>query len=233
MSDDVTTCQAALWFASRGFPVLPLHSVTNDRNCTCGKPACESRGKHPYAPLAPHGLKDASVDVAVVREWFRESYWLNYGITTDRLLTIDVDARHGGLETWAAMRGQPTRALPHTWAIRTGGQGLHVIFMNTAKVRNGSIDQVVWICVASVVSSSASAVSTPVATHTDGFHNVARRTRHWLSHQTGCLALSRRGRTSARPDRYRSGVVSLGPAYRMASVIQRCSGLPVTSCKIL
>ena len=47
MPDDVTPRQAALWFASKGFPVLPLHSY--DGGCTCGNARCESPGKHPFA----------------------------------------------------------------------------------------------------------------------------------------------------------------------------------------
>ena len=100
MAGSATPCQGALWFASKGYPVLPLHSVTEAGGCTCGNSDCESVGKHPFAPLAPHGLKDATVDLDVIRDWFAEHYWLGYGIVTDELLVIDVDARHGGLETW-------------------------------------------------------------------------------------------------------------------------------------
>ena len=53
----------ALWFAAKGYSVLPLHSVTEAGGCTCGNSDCESVGKHPFAPLAPHGLKDATVDL--------------------------------------------------------------------------------------------------------------------------------------------------------------------------
>ena len=78
-----------------GFPVLPLHSVTEGGGCTCGNSECESR-QAPFAPLAPHGLKDATVDLDVIRGWFGEHYWLNYGVVTDKLLVIDIDPRNGG-----------------------------------------------------------------------------------------------------------------------------------------
>ena len=67
MPDTVTPRQAALWFAAKGYPILPLHSVTEAGGCTCGNSDCESVGKHPFASLTPHGLKDATVDLAVIR----------------------------------------------------------------------------------------------------------------------------------------------------------------------
>jgi Bifunctional DNA primase/polymerase, N-terminal len=141
MPDTVTPCQAALWFASQAFPVLPRHSVTEALACTCGDGECRSEGKHPFAPHAPHGLKDAIVDLDVIRGWFREHYWLNYGVSTEALLVIDIDPRNGGDKTWAAMSMQPTRAVPHTWRVRTGGGGEHLIFANTLGIRCGDLDR--------------------------------------------------------------------------------------------
>jgi hypothetical protein len=142
MSDDTTPRQAALWFAGKDYAVLPLHSIAEHGACTCGNARCESPGKHPYALLAPNGLKNATAELDTVRQWFDECYWLNFGVTTDRLLVIDVDRKTDGLKTWRDMSTQPTRALPHTWTVRTGGGGLHVIFDNTeAKIRNGALDK--------------------------------------------------------------------------------------------
>src|SRR5262245_25890007 len=131
MPQDITPRQAALWFASKGYPVLPLHSVTENGACTCGAPDCHSPGKHPYATLAPNGLKTATAELKAVRQWFAEAYWLNYGVTTDKLLVIDVDTKNDGRGTWRSMWMVPTRALPNTWTVRTGSGGLHVIFDNT------------------------------------------------------------------------------------------------------
>jgi hypothetical protein len=38
------------------------------------------------------------------------------------------------------MCGEPTRGLLHTWQIRTGGGGLHVMFENTPQIRSGKLD---------------------------------------------------------------------------------------------
>jgi hypothetical protein len=63
-------------------------------------PKCESPGKHPYARFAPHGLKDATPDRATIRRWFADAPFINYGVCTDELPTIDIDPRHGGDESW-------------------------------------------------------------------------------------------------------------------------------------
>ena len=140
MPATITPKQAALWFASQGHPILPLHAPT-DTGCTCGRSDCPSIGKHPFAGLVPHGAKDATTDIGKIRSWFDERYWLNFGVCTDALLTIDVDVKHSGLATWADMCGEPTRALIHTWQVRTGGGGLHVMFKNSANIRCGSLDK--------------------------------------------------------------------------------------------
>ena len=141
MTENVTPRQAARWFASRGFAVLPLHGVTDAGACTCGSAECHSPGKHPFAEYVPHGLKNATTDLDEVRRWFAGSYWLNYGIITDQLLTVDVDVKRDGLATWAAMCSRPTRGLVHTWQVRTGSGGLHVIFSNETGVRCGELDK--------------------------------------------------------------------------------------------
>src|SRR5262245_20144627 len=138
MTQNVTPRQAALWFASKGFPVLPLHSVTETGTCTCGRIDCPSVGKHPVSDLAVHGVKSATLSSDNIRAW---PYWANYGIDTTKVIVIDVDVKHGGIERWREMCHQPTRALPHTWETRTGSNGRHVWFKNLANVRCGSLDK--------------------------------------------------------------------------------------------
>jgi hypothetical protein len=63
---------------------------------------------------------------------------MNYGISAEKLLVIDVDVKHDGLKNWKEMWAQPTRALPHTWQVNTGGGGQHVMFdKSAAKIRGG------------------------------------------------------------------------------------------------
>lgn len=99
--------------------------------CTCGDAMCSSPGKHPHARMARHGLKDATTDVGVIKTWFAEHYWLNYGIVTDTLPTIDIDPRNGGDKAWRELLGT-TRPDIHTWRVVTGGGGQHIICSTTA-----------------------------------------------------------------------------------------------------
>ena len=119
--------------------MLPLHAY--DLGCTCGDASCKSKGKHPFAPPHRTALRMPTTDLGVIRGWFSEHYWLSYGIVTDELLVIDVDPRNGGDQSWAAISAQPTRAVPHTWRVRTGGGGEHILFRNTLGVRCGDLDR--------------------------------------------------------------------------------------------
>jgi Bifunctional DNA primase/polymerase, N-terminal len=132
--------QGALGFASLGYGVFPLHGIAEHDgklSCTCGDASCTNQGKHPFARLAPRGFKDATADLAKIKAW--PHAWLNYGITTDPFVVIDVDPRHGGTEEWQKLYRRPTRGLPHTWEAVTGGGGRHIFFANPTGVKCGKI----------------------------------------------------------------------------------------------
>ena len=42
MPDSISPKGAALWFASHGYAVLPLHGITQ-AGCTCGDAGCAAR----------------------------------------------------------------------------------------------------------------------------------------------------------------------------------------------
>jgi len=119
----------ALAFGKRGYPVLPLHGVTMRDGkfcCTCGDVLCQSPGKHPHPRLAPHGKDSASTDPKIITAWFAEHAWLNYGVCTDTLPTIDIDPRNGGDAAWLKLIRENYDV--HTWRVATGGDGQHLIF---------------------------------------------------------------------------------------------------------
>lgn len=78
---------AALEYASRRWPVIPIHTpvtfgpkVGPDRSyCSCRKPDCESQGKH---PRTAHGLSDATTDPVIIRRWWHRWPDANIGICT-------------------------------------------------------------------------------------------------------------------------------------------------------
>lgn len=118
----------ALRYAALGWRVLPLHGIVRGR-CTCGKKDCESAGKH---PLTVNGVKDASSDPDVIRSWWRRWPAANVGIATGRgLAVLDVDPRHGGLDSLKAIQ-QEHGPLPVTVTVTTGGGGYHLYFAGQA-----------------------------------------------------------------------------------------------------
>lgn len=119
-----TPLAAALSYASRGWPVFPVHSIRRQGTvCTCGRRECGSPGKH---PRTENGLKDASRDEGVIRSWWRR--WPDAGVavaTGGTLAVIDVDTHKGGGDSLVdACR--VLGALPDTVEVLTGGGGRHI-----------------------------------------------------------------------------------------------------------
>ncbi|GMU61126.1 MAG: hypothetical protein AMXMBFR34_28890 [Myxococcaceae bacterium] len=116
----------ALWLASLGWLVVPLHAPT-PTGCTCGRPDCRSAGKH---PRTPNGLKDASKDPQVIEAWWRHEPVWNVGVVTgavSNIIVIDVDPRHGGDVALAQLQHE-NGPFPLTPESRTGGGGTHYVF---------------------------------------------------------------------------------------------------------
>jgi Bifunctional DNA primase/polymerase, N-terminal len=134
---------AALGYASRGIPVLPLHyplphhgdlqAVTDDQQlpnpaagtrCSCRDPSCGQPGKHPLGTLIPHGVKDATCNRARILAWWTRHSQANIGLATGyRFDVLDVDGPAGAhtIRTLAATHGlQSSGPL-----VRTGGGGWH------------------------------------------------------------------------------------------------------------
>src|SRR5262245_2423284 len=122
-----TPLAAALALAARGLPVFPLHFPMLRRGtpvCSCGRRDCANAAKHPFAPLVPHGVKNGTTDQRQIENWWRQHPQLNIGLCTDTLIVLDIDPRHRGYESLAALEEQHD-TVPHTWAVRTGSGGLH------------------------------------------------------------------------------------------------------------
>jgi hypothetical protein len=131
---------AALGYASRGIPVLPLHYPLPHRNslqpapgdrtpaagaaCSCRDPGCGQVGKHPLGSLVPHGVKDATCNRARILAWWTQRPQANIGLATGHLFDVlDVDGPEGAraIQELATEHGLESCGP----LVRTGGGGWH------------------------------------------------------------------------------------------------------------
>jgi hypothetical protein len=154
---------AAVGYASRGIPVLPLHYPLPHRNdlqllisdqqpssavgagCSCLDPGCGQPGKHPLGSLVPHGVKDATCNRARLLAWWTRHPQANIGLATGhRFDVLDIDGPAGthAIRTLAAEHGlQSSGPL-----VRTGGGGWHFYLAPTGlgNVRPAGLEHVDW-----------------------------------------------------------------------------------------
>jgi hypothetical protein len=124
-SNSISLLDAALAYAERGWRVCPLYEPSPSGMCSCGRPDCNSPGKH---PRTRHGLKDATTDEACIHTWWSDWPDANIAIATGQdsgLLVLDVD-RPEILNGWQS----------DTLAAETG-KGRHFYFsLNGEAVKN-------------------------------------------------------------------------------------------------
>jgi hypothetical protein len=155
---------AALGYASRGIPVLPLHYPLPHRGdlvpvpsgqqrprpaegsgCSCRDPGCGQVGKHPLGALVPHGVNDATCNRARILAWWTRHPQANIGLATGhRFDVLDVD---GPVGTQAIRALAATHGLHSSGPlVRTGGGGWHFYLAPTGlgSVRPLDVEHVDW-----------------------------------------------------------------------------------------
>jgi hypothetical protein len=140
---DSALLHARAW-ARHGHGVFPLHyPVTHDGQtvCSCGTLCGKQAAKHPYAVrgFAPHGHLDATVSTSLIERWFGLCIpEANLGVSTQRLVVVDVDPRDGGDESLKKLEAEHGE-LPLTWRALTGGGGEHIIYAAPNGVAVGNV----------------------------------------------------------------------------------------------
>lgn len=132
---DPTLKHAALSYAARGWPVLPLYPA-HDHTCGCGEPDCKSPGKHPLRTVVYNGLNGASAFHAHVDQWWTRHPDANIGIRTGHasgLLVLDIDDKpydgRDGAATWRRLLTvHADGETPETVECLTGSGGRHLYF---------------------------------------------------------------------------------------------------------
>ena len=130
------TLAAALAFARHGHAVFPVNwpiEHGGKLRCSCGsdsrgRPCGKNAAKHPYGRIATNGLLSAVTEPGIIKHWFGNAAPdANLGVRTDRLLVLDIDPRHAGDVSLAALEREHGQ-MPLTWRVLTGGNGEHIIF---------------------------------------------------------------------------------------------------------
>ena len=131
---------AAQTYAARGWPVLPLHTITHG-HCSCGRSECSSPGKH---PRTKNGLKNASVDQDQIADWWDQWPAANIGLLTGVAFDVlDIDGAEG-IANFKSLVDQ-NEPLPPGPRSYTGGGGRHILFAPTGiGNRAGIIPKVDW-----------------------------------------------------------------------------------------
>ena len=138
MNPDSTTrkgiLEAAIQYAKDGLRVLPTYwpDPNEPGHCGCGRSNCSSPGKH---PLTEHGVKDATTDLDVIREWWKR--WPNANVAVEPgndEFVVDVDPRNGGNGSLKQLEAK--HGAFRTKKVRTGSGGLHIWFKTPSPIRS-------------------------------------------------------------------------------------------------
>lgn len=129
---------AALDHARRGWPIFPLHHPAA-AGCSCNDRDCRNVGKH---PRTRHGLKDATTELAVVRDWWTRWPEANIGARTGVAFDV-LDIDHP--DPVDAARWPDTLVMPGGPVVRTGN-GWHFYLATTGQGNRAGLggDPIDW-----------------------------------------------------------------------------------------
>ena len=126
--------EAAAQYARVGWPVFPARGSRADcpapGRCTC------------KAPLTPHGVDDATIDLATVERYWRKHAEANVAIATGGPgpVVLDVDVAHDRPGYASLNEAIRVGLVPQPMmTVRTPSGGLHLYYAATLGQRNGSL----------------------------------------------------------------------------------------------
>ncbi len=123
----MATLEHALAYMLKGWSIMPCHTITEDKICSCPDRGCKRPGKH---SRLEHGSKESSKHLSQAHLWW--SMWPDSNIQVatgwrSGFITLDVDAKSGGFESLAQLERR-FGTLPKTVTVITGGGGRHFYF---------------------------------------------------------------------------------------------------------
>lgn len=128
------TLELALSYINRGWPVFPVRSAEEYDDVT-------GEVYSPKTPLTSNGLKAATLNERIVREWWRRYPSAMVGIPTGEaigafVLDLDIKPGVGDGHEWLSDMELEHGRLPLTARSRTMGGGSHFFFKHVDGVRN-------------------------------------------------------------------------------------------------
>src|SRR5664280_1183066 len=119
--------KAALEYAAKGWPVLPVHSRAPNGTCTGLSPDCKEPAKH---ALTPNAENDATTDPEIIAGWWQRWPWANVGVVTGArsgIVVFHVDDKPDALEAYDRLLDE-VGLLPITLTGLSGGDGFQIVF---------------------------------------------------------------------------------------------------------
>ena len=111
---------AAVWYASQGWKILPCYGIIGGR-CNCNSPHAEPKdvGKH---PSIPEWNTRATSDLETISAWYEQSPENNIGVhcQASSFFVIDIDPRSDGPASFEKFESLLDGALPKTVEAITG-----------------------------------------------------------------------------------------------------------------
>jgi hypothetical protein len=87
-------------FREAGFRIFGLYPIKG-KSCGCGDPECKVPGKHPYSSSWQHSPEWSDDQIEVMKMTGQLS--TGYGVLCRGLIVVDIDARNGGVDSWAKL----------------------------------------------------------------------------------------------------------------------------------
>lgn len=115
-------------FMSAGYPIFPIYRFRTNGQCECGDPECPAPSKHPRASNWQHTPLWDDEQVETMEKYGH--FDTGYGVLCRGLLVIDVDARNGGVTSYAKLKAR-VPAIDNaglTVATGSGGGSQHLYF---------------------------------------------------------------------------------------------------------
>ena len=88
-------------FWEAGIRVFGLYGVDKKGNCECGNTDCNAHYKHPRVSNWQHTPQWSEDQIETME--LMDAFKTGFGVLVKQMLVIDVDARNGGVESWARL----------------------------------------------------------------------------------------------------------------------------------